>query len=203
MSSVRAGCALLCLLVLPGCLFETTLNATGGGEMRVLYPVSGENELPKIRKMFSSDAVTVTKAEMSGPRQVALQLKFDDVTRLSTTTGFRQVKFTRTAGKKAGTMVLTATYTQDKPFTVPDKVIEAVGKELKVTTTFPGKVLESNGTVSGDTVTWTHDLRKFYEQKSVEWSATFEAPAVTPGATAAASPAATAPPTTSSKSKKK
>src|SRR4051794_28134569 len=148
MSSVRAGFALLVLLSLSGCLYETTLNATGGGEMRVLYPVNGEQELPKTRATFSSSAVKVTKAQMKGPKEAELQLSFDDVTKLSTTEAFRSVKIPRTAGKAKGTMVVTATFSQDKPFTLPDNVIEKVGKEMKLTTKFPGKVLESNGKIS-------------------------------------------------------
>ena len=173
---------------LSGCLFETALDANGGGTMTITTAIGKPADLDGVKKKLESPNVKVLSAELkegAQPRGV-YKIEFKDFTKLSTSDFFKGVAFTRTDGAD-GTKVLTTTIKHDRSSDLGDAVIERIGKEVKVVTTFPGQVVESNGTVSnGNTVTWTWPMKEFHAAREVMMTAAYKPAAAAP--TAAATP---------------
>jgi hypothetical protein len=180
--------ALLGLLIaaMQGCLYEAVLDANGGGVMTVTLRFAKREELPSVKAQLESRAVMVTNAEFvsnGDAGQGVFKLKFDDVTKLSTSSFFKAVSITRSEGQD-GTKVLTAVAKNENPTEVPDSVVQRLGPEVKVVVTFPGAIVESNGTVSGgNTVTWTWSTKEYFKLAEVMMTAAYRPAAVTPGGT--------------------
>ena len=186
-----AWCGLLAVLAvgLSGCLFETALDANGGGTMTITTAIGKPADLDVIAKKLASPNVKVISAELlkGDATRGVYKIQFDDFTKLSSSDFFKQATFTRTDGAD-GTKVLTTTIKHDRSTDVSDSVIEKLGKEVKVVTTFPGPVVESNGTVSnGNIVTWTWPMKEFHAAREVMMTAAYKpaatapTPAATPG----------------------
>jgi hypothetical protein len=170
-----------CALVLPmaatvgGCLFEAKLDATGGGTMTVTMLID-QTEFPRTQKKMESSAVKLTSSEhktIAGQQTGIYKLAFTDVTKLPTTQFFRQVRVTRGPGSKAGTTTVSAKFTQPNALNMPESIAGRFGKEVKVVVTFPGSVVESNGKIAGETVTWSWPLTDFFNLTEVVMSATY------------------------------
>lgn len=183
--------------LMSGCLYETTLDANGGGVMSVLLRGVNRKGLEGLRYKMQNRTVKVLSAEFSGEDdngQALFKLQFDDITKLSTTEFFRNVSIKRSAGVE-GSQVLTAIVRNTKPGDLSDAQIERLGKEVKVIVTFPGDVIESNGTTSpSNTVTWTWPMKEFFKQSEAMMTAAYKpsaaaAAAPTAGPTAAVTPA--------------
>lgn len=178
-----------------GCLYETTLDANGGGKMSVTLRGVHQKDLEGLRNKMQNAAVRVLSAEFSGASdngQGLLKLQFDDVTKLSTTEFFRNVSIKRSDGVE-GSQVLTAIVRNAKPSDLSDAQVERLGKEVKVVVTFPGDVIESNGTASApNAVTWTWGMKEFFKASEVMMTAAYKpgaATAPTAGPSAAVTPA--------------
>lgn len=162
-------------LSLGGCLYETNLNAKGGGTITVTQPLNGKNDLVKLENQMKSSSVKLESSKVSEDgKSGTYNLAFDDITKLPTAPYFKLVTITRTDGKEKGTKTVTAKYKNPKPGPLPDKIVEFYHNEIKVVTTFPGPVTESNGKVSGNTVTWSWGMNEFYKQAETVMTATYK-----------------------------
>jgi hypothetical protein len=193
MLNVLARCAAVVLLVatLSGCLFESSLDANGGGSMTITIQLGKSADFPVVKKKLESSAVTVTSAEESpladGVRAV-YKIQFDDVTKLASTEFFKNVVVTRADGVE-GNKIVTATVKRERAAQLSDAVLEKLGKEIKVVLTLPGPVIESNGKVSdGTTVTWTWGMREFHAEREVMLTVAYKPAATTPVPTPVATP---------------
>jgi hypothetical protein len=133
--------------------------------------------------------VLTAEASGEGPTsQVAFKIQFDDITKLSTAAFFRNVSIKRTAGVN-GSQVLTGIVRNVKPADVSDAEAERLGKHVQVVVTFPGAVIESNGTTSApNTVTWTWGIKEFFKQGEVVMTAAYKPPVRGPTGSPAANP---------------
>lgn len=182
-------------VLVSGCLYETTLDPSGGGTMSILLRGINRNNLEGLRNKMQSDAVKVLSADFSGESdngQALFKLQFDDVTKLPTADFFRNVSIKRSDGVE-GSQVLTAIVRNAKPGDLSDAQVERLGKEVKVVVTFAGDVIESNGTTSApNTVTWTWGMKEFFRASEVMMTAAYKPSAVAApvaGPTAAVTPA--------------
>ncbi len=165
------------VVAVSGCLIESTLDAKGGGVMTVTYPVAKKEDLPGLQKQMQSPAVKVTGAEVvetGDKKNAVIKLQFDDVTKLSTAQFFANVTVTRADGTKKGTKALAAKVKHKNPAKLPDKAVELFGREVRVVVTLPGAVVESNGKISGNTVTWIWGISEFNEMPEVVMTATYQ-----------------------------
>jgi Tfp pilus assembly major pilin PilA len=150
------------IAALGGCIYETTIDDKGAGQMMATFSGIKRETLDILKSKMESSSVKVLSADFTGSPEsgsAVIKLRFDDVIKLSTTEFFRNATFTRSDGV-GGTTILTAVVRNNtKAPELSDTVLAKLGKELKSVVTFPGDVVESNGTVSGGrTVSWTWNL---------------------------------------------
>jgi hypothetical protein len=170
-----AAFALPLTLSLGGCLYETNLNAKGGGTITVTRRLNDKKDLAKLEPQMKSSAVKLTSAKLSDDGKSGVYaMAFDDITKLSTVAFFKNVAITRSSEKEKGTVTITAKYKNSKPGPLPDKIVQFYSNEAKLVATFPGPVTESNGKVSGNTVTWSWEINEFYKQPEVVLKATYK-----------------------------
>lgn len=174
-----------------GCLFETTLDASGGGAMAITLRGIKRKDFEALKGKLQSATVKVTDTALAGDgegSEARIKIQFDDVTKLATTEFFRNTTVTRSDGSN-GTRVLTA-IVRHKPGEISDAALQRLGKEVKVVVTFPAPVVESNGTISGgNTVTWTWGMKQFHQLAEIMMTAAYTPPA----APAAPAPTASTP----------
>jgi LppM domain len=160
---------------LAGCLFEAKINAQGGGTGTVTQSLNKKDALPKLEAQLKSSSVKVQSSKLSSDGKLGIvTVAFDDIAALHTTEYFKLVTFSRKDGKEKGTKTITAKYENPKPGPVPDSIAKVFGNEIKVVTTFPGEVTETNGEKNGDTVTWKWGISEFYQKKEVTLTATYK-----------------------------
>jgi hypothetical protein len=139
------------------------------------YRLQPDAKLETVKKMLESPSVTVKNAEMDKDKWATFDLDVKDATKLNTTALFKNVAVTITDGADKGTKVLTAKHVNAKPMTLPEKLRDYYGNELRVTLTFPGEVVKSNATeTKGDTATWKLNLDEFLKATQTEFQATYK-----------------------------
>jgi LppM domain len=184
--------------LLGGCLYETTLDANGGGVMSIVLRGTSRKGLEGIKNKMQNSAVKVLSAEFSGRDdngEALFKLQFEDLTKLPTAEFFRNVSIKRSDGVE-GSQVLTAIVRNARPGDLSDAQIERLGRDVKVVVTFPGDVIESNGTASApNAVTWTWGMKEFFRASEVMMTAAYKPSAAAATAPTAASSAAVTPAT--------
>ena len=167
-------------LLLTGCIFDATIDAKGAGTMTIKYRLAGEAQFDSVRKLMESPEVTVTEASIDKDNWGTFQLKFADVTKLSTAKFFKGTTITL-ADAGDGTKTLAAKIVNKNPGKLSDPLVEFYGKEMRVSLTLPGEVVKSNATTTKDTtVTWSWPLNDFCNAPETALSATFKVAGLKP-----------------------
>ena len=163
------------LLAIAGCRFESTIDAKGGAELTVRMHLLATQNLDRVAKDMSSADVEVVSKAKDKDNWATIQLKMKDVTKISTTEFFKTTAMTLTDNKD-GTRTLKAVVTNKNPSEkLPDNVVEYYGKEVSISAKLPGEIVKSNATsTSGQTATWTTDLRKFFAARQNAMEATYK-----------------------------
>jgi hypothetical protein len=179
---------LLALVLLSGCITaDGVLKPDGSGTMKISYPVNQEVTADSERKRVASPHVKVEKAEVSGAR-ATVQLAVDDVRKLDTSVLFTDVRVTLEE-KDEGRRELVARRSNPKPVVLPDAALERLGREVKITLTVPGEVVESNGKTTGPTgVVWEMPTNDFFGVPQRELRVVYKAPSPEKPAEKPASP---------------
>jgi hypothetical protein len=151
-----------------GCLVESTIDAKGGGTM-VFTDRLGENStVEQGKQALRSEHVEVTNAVEKGDRWVVYDLKFADVTKLSTSSRFKAWKFTRTEDKATGTTTLVGTMKNPKASNLPPYVVNYFNDEVKISVTAPGEIVKSNAKKKeGKIATWEYTINEFIGVKEL------------------------------------
>lgn len=194
---LRATAVLMPLALLAsGCLFESTLDPSGGGTIKARYKVAKDQTLEQQKKSFTSANMTVEKATLSADHVLDIEAAFKDVTKLSSSAIFKAVQVAVTSDAEAGTKTLLLKQVNRNPAKLPQSAIDYFGDDFTLSITLPGEIVKSNATsTKGNTATWKLTLTKLLADKEVPFEVTYRAPAdaaTTPGATppaAAATPA--------------
>jgi hypothetical protein len=169
--------AFLSLLFTSGCLFESNIDAKGGGTMIMTTYVKPDSKLDDTKKQMTSNHVEVTEAKMVGDSNATFHLKFEDVTKLSTATFFKNATITRTVDAEKGTTSINATIKHGKTSKIPDTIKQLYGDQVKFVTTVPGEITETNAkSKEGKTATWVFTMDEFYGVLEVPLNLTYKNP---------------------------
>jgi hypothetical protein len=176
----EAIASLLAMSLLAGCLMDATINDKGGGTMTIKYRLSSEAQFSGAKRRVQSRYVTLTDAKIEPDKWATFDLKFDDVTKLSTIEYFDHTTFALTPGPD-GTKTLTATFTNANPSKLPEEMVAYFGREAVITIHLPGEVVKSNATkTDGRTVIWTYPLAEFTSAPTINVTVTYKSPAPPP-----------------------
>jgi hypothetical protein len=176
---------------LAGCLVESTLDAKGGGTMKVEMRTSPNNTIEKVKAAFKGPGVEITKATMDDKKNVAIELTYADFRGLGALKQFENTTFTLTEDAKAKTRTASAVTKYARPLTLPDDQVTYFGKDVTIAITVPGEVVKTNGKAKGKTVKWEMPLNKLLGSPETTFSVTYKhdgPPLPAAGASAAATP---------------
>ncbi len=174
---VRTIAVLLPLLVgASGCLFQATVDAKGGAEVKMRYRVDPNAKVDKLGADLQSKDVKLVAKSLDGDHYLDATLQMADVTKLPTTAYFKATTVKLADGPEKGTKTLTVKYTNPKPMDkIPPPLLDYYGKEIQVALTLPGDVVKSNATeVKGSSATWTVDTTKFWAAKETLFEVTYK-----------------------------
>ena len=182
MRRVRVLCEaialLLALSLLAGCLMDATIDDKGGGTMTIKYRLSSEAQFAGAKRRVQSAAVTLTNATVDAEKWATFNIKFDDVTKLSTIEYFDHTTFTLTP-EADGSKTLTAKFTKANPSKLPEEMVAYFGRQAVITIHLPGEVVKSNATkTEGKVVSWTYPLADFTSAPEINVTVTYKATAV-------------------------
>ena len=172
--------ATIAMLAISGCLIESTIDAKGGGTMIVSYRLLKDQALAEERKKMEGSGLTVTSAKIDKEKRATFDLKFENITKISTAEFFKNTTITLTDGKD-NTKVLAAKIVNKKPVRLPDKMLKYLGKDAKISVTLPGEIVQSNASATKDkTATWNLPINDIFGKPEISLSATFKRPADKP-----------------------
>jgi len=179
------------LILSSGCLsgcftVDATLDPDGAGTIELTYPLLPNAKVEKEKERFSSPHVTLVSYVAKADHTAVVSVKFDDVTKLSTAEGFKQVGVTRSRDGDTERLRILVINPNVNP------VAKDEGKDgPRITLRLPGKVLEANrkAEVAGDRVTWRMPLVEYLRTSALELTVSWAAAAPS-GATSTTEPPA-------------
>jgi len=175
----QSGLLLLALSALAGCLMDGTLDDKGGGTLVIKYRLSSEAQFTSAKRRMQSAQVKLTDAKVDPDKWATFNLKFDDVTKLSSIEFFNHTVFTL-SNDEGGTKTLSAKFTNPNPTRLPDEMIKYFGGEASITIHLPGTVVKSNAMkTEGNTVKWTYPFGDFTSAPEISVTVTYK-PAAPP-----------------------
>ena len=167
------GAALAFLAIFAvGCFTaDVTLNADGSGTADITYGVLPNAKVDVEKARWSSPHVTLKSFTPKPNNTAVVQVAFDDVTKLSTADGFRQVKeLTRT--REGDVEHIKLVISNPKPV----KDLKDEGRPgIHLAVTLPGPVKEANrgAKIDGNHVTWDISLYDYLRAPSTELTVTY------------------------------
>src|SRR5262245_34806224 len=135
--------SLLVCCTLSGCLIGGTLDKDGGGTVSVRMRLMSVNQFADVKKQMQSSDVTLTNATLDDDKWATFNLKFADVTKLSTIKLFNRTKFALT-NDDGGTKTLTVTHANTSPALLTKDMSDYFGDKLTLVMHLPGDVVKSN-----------------------------------------------------------
>ena len=177
LNRVRVLAAILPLAaVLGGCLYEATIDAKGGAEVKVHYRVDPNTKIEKVTADLESKDVKLVSKSIDKDHYVDATLQTADVMKLPTTPYFRTTTIGLTDGPDKGTKKLSIRYANKSPnIKLPQNALDYYGAQLKVVLNLPGEVVASNATeTKGASVTWAFDTSKFFAAKETTLEVTYK-----------------------------
>ena len=167
--------ALTLLMSASGCLIETNLDADGGGMVTATYQLKKGANVKDLKPQMQSPDVEVTDAKITDDSKGVFDLKVKDITKLSTAKFFNRSHITRTVDKEKGTTTVVAKVKNDKPKKVPDAIKKFYNDKVKIVTTAPGEITETNAkSKDGKTATWEYTMDEFFNVPEVEMKLTYK-----------------------------
>lgn len=173
---VLSTALLVVLIAAGGCLIESKVKADGSGEMALKYRLGKNDSVKKQRQSFASPHITIKDLQLDEKtNEVSIQLEFDDMTKLSTAKFFKSLEVTRSDGKD-GTKKIEARIVNKRKMNIPENTVEYFGKDVTITVTLPGAIVESNASVvKDDTATWNLLLKDVFEKPEIPLNVTYKA----------------------------
>jgi hypothetical protein len=168
--------ALVTMAVLSGCLMEATIDQNGGGTMTVKYRLATAEQFAAAKQRLQSPQVTVVNAAIDADKWATFDIKFADVTQLSTAPFFEKTKITLADGE-GGTKTLTVKYVNPSHAKLPADLIAYFGNTVTISLHLPGEVVQSNATkTTGTSAQWTYTLADFSGLPQLDLSVSYKRP---------------------------
>ncbi len=167
---------LLAMMMLCGCLLDGTIDKNGGGTLKVRQRLGSKEQFEQAKKRLESAAVTVTGASVGDDAWATFEVKFADVSKLSTTTFFERTTFAL-SDDQGGTKTLTIKYLNPSHAKLPDTMLDYFGKTVTFILHLPAEVVKSNATkTNGSTVEWDYALAEFGDMAELTLYVTYKRP---------------------------
>ena len=168
---------LLVCITFAGCLIDGTLDKDGGGTMVVKVRLMSVDQFADAKKQMQSPQVNLINANLDDDKWATFNLKFADVTKLSTIQFFKRATFTL-SDDEGGTKTLSVKYVNPAPAPLDQGDGGLLRQQVTFTMHLPGDVVKSNATkTDGKTVKWNYPPNEFGTKPEVILSATFKRPA--------------------------
>jgi hypothetical protein len=175
--------ALLLAVASSGCLFRATLDANGGGRLTLRYRLLSVLHFEQHKAQLTSPSVSLASSVLAPDKWATFDLEFADVRQLSSVPLLANARFELTEGEY-GARTLGVTIDNKVAQPMPELVQTYLGRDFKVSTELPGRVIASNATtVDGRTASWTLPIGEVATRSVIDFTATFE-PAARPAAAA-------------------
>jgi outer membrane murein-binding lipoprotein Lpp len=172
-----SAAAVLSLLCTSGCLIESNIDANGGAVVTLSYKLKKDAKLDDLKKQMESADVEVTEAKQADDGTATFKMKLKDITKLSTTKFFKRANIKRTVDAAKGTTTITTNLKNKKPTKISDAIKKFYGDEVKIVTTVPGEIAETNAkSKDGKTATWAYTMDEFFTAPEVSLNLTYKNP---------------------------
>jgi hypothetical protein len=177
-SRVRLIAAMLALLVTSsGCLFEATVNALGGANIKVHYRVDPSLKPEKSGDGLQSSDVKLLTKGIDKDHYVDATLETANLTKLYTAPLFKAIAIAFTDGAEKGTQTLTIKNVKRPVAKLPPNFFQYYGNQSKLVLHLPGDVVKSNATeTNGNTASWTIETAKFMDASETTFEVTYKVP---------------------------
>jgi hypothetical protein len=173
--TASAAC-LLAMSMLCGCLMEGTIDKNGGGTLKVRQRLASKEQFEQAKKRLQSADVTMTDSSVGDDKWATFEVKFADVSKLSTTNFFERTKFTL-SDDEGGTKTLTIKYANPSHTKLPDEMVAYFGNSVTIVLHLPGEVVKSNAMkTDGKTVEWTYPFAGFGDMAELTLNVTYKRP---------------------------
>jgi hypothetical protein len=173
--TASAAC-LLAMSMLCGCLMDGTIDKSGGGTLTVRQRLAGKEQFEQAKKRLQSADVTMTDASVGDDKWATFQVKFADVSKLSTTAFFEHTKFTLN-DDEGGTKTLTVKYVNPSHTKLPDEMVAYFGSTVTIVLHLPAEVVKSNAAkTSGSSVEWSYPFAAFADLHELTLNVTYKRP---------------------------
>ena len=160
---VPAAPLLAALLLLSGCLFETTIDAKGGGTMHIRYRVQPNAKLEALKVQMQSPDVSIEKADLDQQGWAT----FDPQVRRRHQALHHRVlqadDHHAGGGPGQGDQDAVGGRAQRQAGQLADSLVEYYGRDVDIEVTLPGEVVKTNATShKGEKATWTIPLNRLH-----------------------------------------
>ena len=160
-----------------GCLIEGTVDAAGGGTLKVSARAGKDMSLDQQKRQFASPNVTITNATMDAEKHFVVDLNYKDLAKLPMSNFFRNLVVTSGTDATAGTRTVLARQVNKNPSKLAPDLLQYFGEDVTVSMTLPGDVVKTNATEhKGRTVTWKTTLTKLLGEKETPFEVTYKLP---------------------------
>lgn len=175
--AVNIATLLVVCFTLAGCLIDGTLEKDGGGTLTVKLRLMSVDQLPDAKKQMQSPQVELLSATLDDEKWATFNLKFADVTKLSTTQFFNRATFTLT-DDEGGTKTLGIKCVNTNRAPLIKEMADYFGNQVTYIIHLPGEVVKSNAMqTDGKTVKWNYTSTELGEKPAYTLSVTFKRPA--------------------------
>ena len=175
--AINLATGLVVCFTLAGCLVDGTLDKDGGGTLTVKLRLMSVDQLADAKKQVQSPQVELVSSTLDEQKWATFNLKFADVTKLSTTQFFNRATFTLT-DDEGGTRTLRIRYVNSNNAILTQEMADYFGNQVNYVIHLPGEVVKSNATkTAGRTVTWTYASTELGAKPEYTLSVTYKRPA--------------------------
>lgn len=176
--SVTTTAALLFVcFTLAGCLMDGTLDKNGGGTVTIKLRLMSVDQLADAKKQMQSPQVELVSSTLDDDKWATFNLKFGDVTKLSTTQFFSRATFTLVPDE-GGTTTLNIKYVNNNRAPLTKEMADYFGNQVSFTIHLPGEVVKTNATEKDrSSAKWIYTGTELGQKAELTLTVTYKRPA--------------------------
>lgn len=175
--AINIATLLFACFMFAGCLMDGTLDKDGGGTLTIKLRLMSVDQLADTKKQMQSPQVELVSATLDDDKWATFNLKFADVTKLSTTQFLNRATFTL-ADDEGGTKTLNIKYVNISRAPLTKEMADYFGNQVNFIIHLPGEVVKTNATQKdGNTAKWTYPAIELGQKPEYTLSVTYKRPA--------------------------